>query len=496
MRVAIYRSKANKLGVTVASALASGFTARGDEVDIVESRHFRVVDDWTQMACVIGLMDRNIYDAHLRAGKHVLLVDEGYINPKRYFRLALDGYQSRFIHHKAHSSDRLLTILSDIGTTVQKARTTGYPQNILYIGSTQAYCDWHKLGPLHQFDSNICRKLAFYMPDKTAKHKYLVIWKLVDTPVGPPPYPHRHTSLVNIDTPIESLFRSVSAVATHGNHAAVTALLAGIPTIICSEPGISPIYSISETDISKLETPYWPSDEDRIRILSNIAWCQFTLEEIASGFALKTLEPHTIKRLEFGMPGVDPNNLDYLIAQYQLMHENEKRYRGGLLPDVVEEIAKMMHYHEAVTLLDYGSGKGRQYEELQQHHAWGGSQPTCYDPAYPPFSQKPTGQFDGVICTDVAEHIPTDKIYSFLKVVISYARKFVVFCIFTGLAGKTLPDGRNAHLTVRPPEWWIKAICLILIEQEYPVTVTKTGEETYVLSSNGLDIVIVFRLKE
>ena len=34
------------------------------------------------------------------------------------------------------------------------------------------------------------------------------------------------------------------------------------------------------------------------------------------------------------------------------------------------------------------------------------------------------------------------------------AKKFVFFAISTRAAKKTLPDGRNAHLTVQSPDWW------------------------------------------
>ena len=59
----------------------------------------------------------------------------------------------------------------------------------------------------------------------------------------------------------------------------------------------------------------------------------------------------------------------------------------------------------AKTLLDYGAGQGWQYTEECYHVLWN-IMPTLYDPAVAAFHVKPSQRFDGVICTDVLEHIP------------------------------------------------------------------------------------------
>ena len=42
--------------------------------------------------------------------------------------------------------------------------------------------------------------------------------------------------------------------------------------------------------------------------------------------------------------------------------------------------------------------------------AWPGVAVTCYDPGYAPFAEPCEGTFDGVITTDVLEHIPEEDI--------------------------------------------------------------------------------------
>ena len=45
---------------------------------------------------------------------------------------------------------------------------------------------------------------------------------------------------------------------------------------------------------------------------------------------------------------------------------------------------------------------------------------------------------------------------SIVAEIFSYARRFVYVNVACYPAEKRLPNGENAHCTVRPPEWWAK----------------------------------------
>ena len=147
-----------------------------------------------------------------------------------------------------------------------------------------------------------------------------------------------------------------------------------------------------------------------------------------------------------------------LIEQYREMHESPKVFCGFTTKFVVRQVEELIFETGAKTILDYGSGKGLQYRDRQVHLQWGGILPHCYDPGVIEFSVKPTNRFDGVICCDVLEHIPEEDIPTTLKEIFEFAEKFVVLAIFTGPARKILPDGRNAHVTQKPPSWWNEKI--------------------------------------
>lgn len=163
-----------------------------------------------------------------------------------------------------------------------------------------------------------------------------------------------------------------------------------------------------------------------------------------------------------------------LLRLYRTMHEEGERFLGiapedtfpgSSLPPQAERIKRLIKRTGARTLLDYGSGKGRQYGlpviQDASGRSWPGiigywevNQVVCYDPGYPPFSRLPSGRFDGVISTDVLEHCPEDDIPWILAEILGYATHFVFASVACYPARKRLPNGENAHCTVKPDAWW------------------------------------------
>ncbi len=116
-------------------------------------------------------------------------------------------------------------------------------------------------------------------------------------------------------------------------------------------------------------------------------------------------------------------------------------------------------------MLDYGSGKALLYKLRNLQLANGQVIPSvqeflgvdaiaCFDPAVGEYAQMPEEQFDGVISTDVLEHCPEDDLPWIIDEMFSKARKFVYANVAAYAAAKILPNGENAHCTVRPPAWW------------------------------------------
>jgi hypothetical protein len=119
----------------------------------------------------------------------------------------------------------------------------------------------------------------------------------------------------------------------------------------------------------------------------------------------------------------------------------------------------------ARTLLDYGCGKAQLYDATDLELPGGGriesvidywdvEELRCYDPCVPRFATLPSEPADGVITTDVLEHCPEQDLDWIVAELFDYARSFVFASIACYPAKTHLPNGENAHCTIRPVAWW------------------------------------------
>ena len=116
-------------------------------------------------------------------------------------------------------------------------------------------------------------------------------------------------------------------------------------------------------------------------------------------------------------------------------------------------IALLCTLQRPITVLDYGSGSGMYAEAM--HKVFKMIEVTSYDPFHPKFRYNPEpGVHDAVNCTDVMEHVELECVDNTLKYIAEHARFMACFSIGTEDAVKTLPDGRNAHITQKSPKWW------------------------------------------
>lgn len=142
----------------------------------------------------------------------------------------------------------------------------------------------------------------------------------------------------------------------------------------------------------------------------------------------------------------------------------DKTFSGVSLLPVAPQIKRAIEATGAATLLDYGCGKGTQYGKPYAApdgtrwdnviEYWGVREVHRYDPAYAPYTELPAGSFDGVICTDVLEHCPEEDMTWIVDELFGFANMFVFANVACYPAHKVLPNGENAHCTIRPPDWW------------------------------------------
>jgi hypothetical protein len=162
-----------------------------------------------------------------------------------------------------------------------------------------------------------------------------------------------------------------------------------------------------------------------------------------------------------------------LDEQYRQLHElgleregeTKPVFSGGSLLHHIAVVERLARETKARTVLDYGCGKALLYKEKDLtlpggrvipsvKEAWGMEEIRLYDPGVAEYSARPEECFDGVVSTDVLEHIPEEDIDWVLGDCFRMARRFVYMNIASYPAQKILPNGWNAHVTIKSPEWW------------------------------------------
>lgn len=122
-------------------------------------------------------------------------------------------------------------------------------------------------------------------------------------------------------------------------------------------------------------------------------------------------------------------------------HARGKTFSGKLFRPHARFVKEIIDRLDCRSVLDYGAGKGRQYEWVNRDptgsipvgmtiEQWWGVPVAKYDPAYPPFAAEPAGTFDLVVCTHTLGRIPIadldwviDRLFDFAGKAIYVAEK-------------------------------------------------------------------------
>jgi len=162
-----------------------------------------------------------------------------------------------------------------------------------------------------------------------------------------------------------------------------------------------------------------------------------------------------------------------LIAAYRQLHEQgspehgiaaASMFPGQSLGEHLVALLEVTGKYGVRTMLDYGCGKAMLYQPVNDMRLGDrkascvqellGVDATLFDPGFRPYAEKPGGRFDLVVSTDVLEHCSEADLPWIIDELFAYARKYVFANVACYPARKLLPNGENAHCTIRDTRWW------------------------------------------
>lgn len=164
--------------------------------------------------------------------------------------------------------------------------------------------------------------------------------------------------------------------------------------------------------------------------------------------------------------------------QQEQLHETGTY--GGVAGFYAPLVVKIINQMEITHLLDYGCGSkialGNSIgpDKIKEKLTY-----QAYDPGVPEYSSSPVPA-QMVACIDVLEHIEPDFLDNVLDHLASLTEVVAFITVHCGPAKKILADGRNAHLTQEPLEWWLPKLWKRFDLQS--VQVTMPGKAFYVVA--------------
>ncbi len=151
-------------------------------------------------------------------------------------------------------------------------------------------------------------------------------------------------------------------------------------------------------------------------------------------------------------------NKDDLLNQYKILHKNSNYGNSSI--KILKDILPIVKEISPNSILDYGCGQSKLVDILPAEKKY------RYDPAIKKYNTLTKQPIDLIICTDVLEHILEEDIKDTLLKIKSICPK-TIFCITIIPAVNVLPNGTNAHCTVKSIDWWMLQIVLVFGEVSF-----------------------------
>lgn len=264
----------------LADAFRTGATTHGDEVELRALQLSVEVAD-CDVAVMVGVKSRELFRAHWDAGVHTVMIDKGYarhalpgpIKLWEYWRVAVDAH---------HPTSRLMSVarpfdrIERVNLPLLPWRRKG--RHIVIAGSSQKYHDFYDLRDPTQWTRKLVKQIEGLELGREIVYRPKPSWREA--------VPVEGTRYSQPPENIEDVLQGAQCLVTHGSNACFEAVVMGIPCVVLGDAVAKPI---SSTTVEEVADPKMVSPSVRWQWLANLAYCQWTMSEFASGEAWATV---------------------------------------------------------------------------------------------------------------------------------------------------------------------------------------------------------------
>lgn len=272
-RVVVYFAPSNARSKLIAQAMIEGVRRHVPDADYRSSFNFKGPDH--DVALFYGFADglRNIFNRYIEAGKKAVYIDLGWFHRRKKTRW--DGYHkvvvnsrhpTRYFQDIKHPDDRF----RKLGIEIKPWRDSG--RHILIIGMSG------KGAVAEGFQPQMWERRTIDQLRRLTKRP--LIYRPKPNWIGARPLPNAEFQR---DVPLEEALKDCHAVVCYHSNVAVDAILSGVPAFC--QHGVASV--MCDNDMARIERPAMP--KGRKQWASDIAYCQWTMDEMKSGHAWQYL---------------------------------------------------------------------------------------------------------------------------------------------------------------------------------------------------------------
>lgn len=267
-RVVVYRVAEKTRSDIVGSALASGAARVGDSVEIRSPYDYRGVEGDVAAFYGYDAKMQRIFNEYRASGKDVVYADLGYwgrVDGGRfsgYHKISVnDRHPTAYFQRRKHSEERVKIFGIEVDEWA-----TGDAILIAGMSDKGAIAEGYKP---NEWELKVIEEIGRHT-DRPIVYRPKPSWRGATSLPG---------AGFDRSATIELSMRDCHAVVTHHSNVAVDGLIRGIPAFCWGGVAVP----MAGQDLSQIESPRRPSG--RRQWIADIAWCQWSIDEISAGKA-------------------------------------------------------------------------------------------------------------------------------------------------------------------------------------------------------------------